>query len=325
MITTDDQVLVLLCSHLGLTKHGDLAPLTLREWNALARRLHARGLRPSALLGWCVGDFERELGLRVDDSLRLTALLERYNALAKLLERLESRGIYVLTRASAEYPQRYRDRLGEFAPVVLFYAGERTLLWQSGIAVVGSRHPDQTGQECAEFLGTACASSHMVLYSGGARGVDTLSMTASLRAGGTAVGVLANGLEKAVRDYEALLRHGNLCLVTPYSPSAGFSIGAAMGRNRLIYCLADYAIVVTCRAEQGGTWAGAIEALKHGWIPVFVLEYPNMPAGNRLLLQKGALPLPYPLAVSTPNLPAWLRDQSRSSGRSKRPRQLSLI
>jgi predicted Rossmann fold nucleotide-binding protein DprA/Smf involved in DNA uptake len=54
-----------------------------------------------------------------------------------------------------------------------------------------------------------------------------------------------------------------LCLVTPFSPNAGFSIGAAMGRNRLIYCLADYAIVVASDAESGGTWAGATEALKN--------------------------------------------------------------
>ena len=43
-------------------------------------------------------------------------------------------------------------------------------------------------------------------------------------------------------------------------------MGAEIGRNRLIYCLADYAIVVASDAEKGGTWAGATEALKAGWV-----------------------------------------------------------
>ena len=63
-----------------------------------------------------------------------------------------------------------------------------------------------------------------------------------------------------------------LCLATPYSPSAPLSVSAAMGRNCLIYCLADYAIVVASDAETGDTWAGATEALKNSWLPVFVLE-----------------------------------------------------
>ena len=46
-----------------------------------------------------------------------------------------------------------------------------------------------------------------------------------------------------------------------------------MGRNRLIYTLADYAIIVASDAETGGTWAGATETLKNGWVPIFVLEH----------------------------------------------------
>jgi predicted Rossmann fold nucleotide-binding protein DprA/Smf involved in DNA uptake len=151
-----------------------------------------------------------------------------------------------------------------------------------------------------------------VLYSGGAKGVDSISMAAALEARGTAVGILANSLEDAIRGSEAriALRAGNLCLVTPYSPNAGFSVGAAMGRNRLIYTLADYAVVVASDAGTGGTWAGASEALKHGWVPVFVLEHDAMPEGNRQLLAKGALPLPYPIREKPTHLPEWFEAQA---------------
>ena len=45
-------------------------------------------------------------------------------------------------------------------------------------------------------------------------------------------------------------------------------------------------------AEKGGTWAGAVEALKSGKKPVFVRTQGNIPEGNRKLLEKGAIPFP---------------------------------
>src|SRR3989304_8897257 len=83
-----------------------------------------------------------------------------------------------------------------------------------------------------------------------------------------------------------------------------------MGRNRLIYTLADYAIVVASEAETGGTWAGATEALKNNWIHIFVLEHKQMPEGNKLLLQKGALSFPHPFKETPAKLPEWMREKT---------------
>lgn len=323
MITHDSQTLLLLCSHLGLTRDPEFAPLTLREWNALARQLQAQGQRPAQLLEWDATGLQKALALPANQATRLARLLDRRGVLAIVLERLASLGIHPLTRADEEYPERYRQRLKDSAPAVLFYAGEKALLGQPGVAVVGSRRLDPAGEECAVFTGNACGLSGYVLYSGGARGVDTLSMDAALEARGTAVGVLADSLERATRSRQEALRRGDLCLVTPYSPEAGFSVGAAMGRNRLIYCLADYAIVVASDAEKGGTWAGATEALKNGWLPVFVLYHDLMPDGNRQLLQKGALPFPHPFREPPLRLPAWLHENTIS--RTAPPEQMALF
>lgn len=305
----DSLTLLLLCSQLGLDDDS-VKPLTLREWNPIARKLQAASLRPSDLLQQSEHDLRLKLDLDTEHATRLTQLLSR--DIQRDLNRLESLGIYPLTRADQDYPERYRARLKDSAPAVLFYAGEKALLGQPGIAVVGSRHLDDAGKECAAFVGNACGLSGQVLYSGGAKGVDTISMDAALEARGTAVGVLADSLEKQVKVRKEALSRGDLCLVMPYSPNAGFSVGAAMGRNRLIYCLADYAIVVASDAETGGTWAGATETLKNGWAPVFVLEHEQMPEGNRLLLQKGALAFPHPFKDKPSRLPEWLREKAAS-------------
>ena len=319
MLSRDSQVLLLLCSQLGLTKDSEPAPLTLREWNPLARKIQASALeRPEGLLGLSMGEIQKQLELTEMEAERLVRLLQRDDILTIELDRLFAQGIHVITRADPDYPERYRQRLRESAPAVLFYAGEAALLGQPGIAVVGSRHLDQAGQECAAFVGNACGLSGLVLYSGGAKGVDTISMNAALEARGTAVGILADSLERAIRapDTRSALKRGDLCLATQHSPNAGFSVGAAMGRNRLIYCLANFAIVVASDAEKGGTWAGASETLKAGWLPVFVLEHPAMPDGNRLLLRKGGLPFPHPFPEHYSKLPSWLQEKSGASRRS---------
>ena len=316
----DSLTLLLLCSHLGLDDDS-AQPLTLREWNPLARKLQAASVCPADLLAVSAGGFISQLP--AGEANRITQLLSRTDSLHRELDRLTHLGIFPFTRADSDYPQHYRQRLKDFAPPILFYAGEKALLGQPGIAVVGSRHLDEAGVECAKFVGNACGISGQVLYSGGAKGVDTISMDSALEARGTAVGVLADNLEKVVRTRRDALLRGDLCLVTPYSPNAGFSVGAAMGRNRLIYALANYAIIVASDAETGGTWAGATETLKNGWVPVFVLEHAAMPEGNKLLLQKGALPFPHPFKEPPLKLSEWLKE--KSSSLPKQPGQPALF
>ena len=324
-ISSDSLVILLLCSRLGLPADPDPAPLNLREWNLLARSLQAASLWPGDLLNLDLKDVIAQVDIAVEEAARLSRLIERSGAIAIEMERLESLGVHAITRADNIYPQRYRQKLKDSAPAVLFYAGNVELLGQPGIAVVGSRHLDQVGQECAAFIGNVCAWSGLVLYSGGAKGVDTISMDAALEERGTAVGILADNLEKAIRApaTRAALSRGDLCLVTPYAPGAGFSVGAAMGRNKLIYSLSDFAIVVASDVEKGGTWAGATEALKAGWLPVFILDHPDMPEGNRILLQMGGLAFPYPFPEKFSKLPEWLRIQSTSI--QPKPTQLGLF
>ena len=67
-----------------------------------------------------------------------------------------------------------------------------------------------------------------------------------------------------------------------------------MGSNKLIYCLSDAAVVVSTTAGGGGTWAGATENLKAGWVPLWAWTGEGAPGGNRELLPLGAKPIEAP-------------------------------
>lgn len=86
-----------------------------------------------------------------------------------------------------------------------------------------------------------------------------------------------------------------LVLVSPYDPAAGFNIGHAMQRNKLIYALADAALVVSADFQKGGTWEGAIEQIERWqFVTVFVRSGEHGGMGNRALIQRGGRPWPEP-------------------------------
>jgi predicted Rossmann fold nucleotide-binding protein DprA/Smf involved in DNA uptake len=119
-------------------------------------------------------------------------------------------------------------------------------------------------------------------------------MLSALESEGTATGVLADSLLRVAMSakYRAGLMKKNLVLISPFNPEAGFDAGNAMARNRYIYCLADAGVVVTTSKESGGTWNGAIENLKRGWVPLWIMENAAPDSGNTALARQGARWLP---------------------------------
>ena len=116
-LSPDSQAMLLLCSRLGLSNDPEAIPLTLRDWNPLARKLAASSLaRPGALLGLGGPDLQRALDLSEPEAQRLSRLLQRGGGLAIELERLAGLGIHPLTRADPDYPARYRQRLKNRRP-----------------------------------------------------------------------------------------------------------------------------------------------------------------------------------------------------------------
>jgi len=316
-LSDDGQAMLALCSAFALKEDSEgsrASPFTLSEWNQLARQIHKSSFqRPGELQGRSAADIARELAIAADESERITRLLDRSGRLALELENLYSRGMWVLTRMDEQYPSKLRDTLRHQAPTVIFGAGEVHLLGRPGIAVVGSRNIDESGATFAREIGRKTSAAKQPVVSGGARGSDRLAMDGSLGAGGTAVGALADSLEATIRkpDVRDFLLEGRLALLTPYSPSAGFSVGAAMGRNKVIYGLAGFAVVVSSDFKTGGTWTGAAEALKAGWCPVFVRDGANVPKGNLELLKIGGAPLPESEINNIGSLPDWMQEHAR--------------
>ena len=290
----DAQAVLLLTARFGGEGAGGAKPLGPREWGDFAEWLKRLGSRPAELINGRSATLLAEWDHPKIDSERLGKLLQRGNAMALALEKWERAGLWVLTRADEHYPSRLKRRLGKSAPPVFFGCGNRGLLDSGGLAVVGSRNASDADLEFCRRIGAQAAGEGYTVVSGGARGVDETAMLAALEREGTVIGVVADSLLRAITrpQYRHALRSGDLVLISPYHPDARFQVGNAMGRNKYIYCLADAGVVVTCEKESGGTYAGAKEALKNAWVPVWTRQTERSVEGVAALEAMGAARLP---------------------------------
>jgi predicted Rossmann fold nucleotide-binding protein DprA/Smf involved in DNA uptake len=263
-------------------------PLSAREFWQLSQRVE-----PSALRGSTASEIAAESAVPGEDAERIATLFDRAAGLALAVEKLDHSGIWTITGVGEHYPDRLRARLGHAAPVVLHGVGDTSLLDTDGVGVVGSRDLSDDGSRVARQIAQAAVNSGLPLVSGAARGVDRDAMNAAFDVGGHVVGVLADSLERAVTqsDTRRGVADGQICLVTPYVPTAPFSVGNAMGRNKIIYGLSRCTIVVASDHETGGTWAGAVEALKNSYGRVASWTGPGSGAGNSALVKQGAVEL----------------------------------
>ncbi len=297
-------------------------PLSIREWARFALWLKDHDLEPSQFLK---GDPKSLLSNWMDKTItleRVESLLDRGGALGLALEKWQRTGLWIITRSEVDYPERLKRKLRLDSPPVLFGCGSRALLGKGGIAIVGSRDADEDDLSFSSSLARTAANQGLSVVSGAARGVDESAMLGALEHEGTAVGVVADSLLRAVtsQKYRKHLLAGDLVLISPFNPEAGFNVGNAMARNKYIYCLSDAAVVVNSTPEKGGTWSGAIEDLKNGWVPLWVKPKDSPTSGNAALVEKGARWFPNDI----PALSA-LWDIRSDEGAMSEPSELPLL
>lgn len=311
---SDSHALFLLCSNLATQSGSSPKPLSGREWSRLQRRLDAASITPSQLAPLSATEIRLRLGTASVEADRLAALFGRSGLLDSELGRLAQEGIWVVSLLDQTYPSRLRVRLKGGAPVLLYGSGKVELLNRRGLAVVGSRNADEVELALADLIGRACTASRLTVFSGSARGIDQTAMQSALDSGGTAAGLLADSLEKAVRasDNRHALEAGRLLLATEYSPRASFNVSLAMSRNKLIYALSEFGLVVTSELERGGTWAGAEEAIRTALLPVFVAYGPDSSEGNLALIRRGGIPFPAVFEEPASSLGEWLEENASS-------------
>lgn len=241
-----------------------------------------------------VADSIRAISEQVQPSIAgpAVARLERLGDCETKLSEWERQGIHVLLESEDEIPAQLVTSLKSQAPVALYQLGVPISPERKWLGVVGSRAANEALLEIAAEVAQMASDQGYGVVSGGAKGIDQAATRAVFRSAPT-VSILATGLEVALREFSRLDEEAQqqTTILSAVHPQAGFSVGQAMARNKLIYGFAELTVVVCCEVGTGGTWAGATEALSKGYGSVGVWMGRGAPEANQALVDKGAIPI----------------------------------
>jgi len=248
---------LLLSSHLG---DLDRRPLTIPQLRELAKRMQGREM-PKEDRELTPGDLV-QLGYDSVQAQRITALLEEEKVLDYYLRKGTVQACVPLSRVSEEYPLILRRRLGLDSPGVLWVKGDRNLLNEPTIALVGSRNLRENNCRFAEEAGRQAALQGYTLVSGNARGADKTAQESCLEAGGKVICVVADELTRHPQ-------RKNVLYISEDGFEEPFSAQRALSRNRVIHALGLKTLVAQSSLKTGGTWDGTVRNLRFGYSPVF--------------------------------------------------------
>lgn len=207
-----------------------------------------------------------------------------------LVEELMAQGYEILPLIHEDYPKLLKDNLKYNAPTVIYIKGNKSLLQEPSIAIVGSRSADTKSLFFTDNIAKNATKDNKVVVSGFAKGVDRQALDSAVGANGKSIIVLPQGIMTFSAGFKQYFKHiaqGRVLVMSTFAPKAPWSVEFAMARNPIIYGMASE-IYVAQSDDKGGTWSGVIDGLRKNR-PIYV-RYPEKSEknANLLLIQKGA-------------------------------------
>jgi DNA protecting protein DprA len=211
-------------------------------------------------------------------------------------ENLFSQGYELIPITSPEYSKTLKQNLKvAHSPALLYVKGNKQLLHENSIAIVGSRAAEGKSLAFTDNMAKLATKDLKVVVSGFAKGVDKQALDSAIKYKGQSIIVLPQGIEtfnSGFKTYYKQIVAGDVLVLSTFHPKAVWSAGLAMARNPIIYGLADE-IFVAESSEKGGTWSRVMDGLRKGRKIYVRKPEPNENNANILLIQKGAIAFDY--------------------------------
>jgi len=211
----------------------------------------------------------------------------------KIIELCNKMNVNMISYWDEDYPALLKEI--SYPPAVLYVRGN--LPNKLSLAIVGTRNDDTQSGSIAEKLAGILAQYDIAIVSGLAIGIDRRAHIGALKAGGSTIGVMANGIDMLYpasnRDiYTDIINSGNGCVLSEYPPKVRITRWTFVRRNRIISGLSKGVIVIKA-GEKSGALITAQYALEHNR-ELFVCTGHSFDEGYKgcyKLLKEGAHPV----------------------------------
>lgn len=168
---------------------------------------------------------------------------------------------------SKEYPKQLKEIYNP--PKKLYIIGNKKLLQQKGIAIVGARESTQYGKKIAFNISKELSQKGINIISGLALGIDTYAHLGCLKSKsiGKTIAVLGSGINEIypkenIELAKNIIKFGG-CIVSEYQPEAKANKFNFPKRNRIISGLSEGVLIVEAN-EKSGALITAEFALEQG-------------------------------------------------------------
>lgn len=273
----------------------------LTYWVALTHTPTIWTKRKNEIIVYCfnhgktIADFfesENFLGMELKQE-EHNLLMQTKNELANyafLVEELLNQGYSIIPITSNEYSQTLKANLKYNAPIILYTKGNKQILQEKAIAIVGSRNANDRSLQFTDNVAKKASSEYKVVVSGFAKGVDKQALDSALNYKGQSIIVLPQGITtfaSGMKKYYKQIIEGDVLVLSVFHPKSPWSVDLAMARNSIIYGLASE-IYAAQSDDKGGTWSGVTEGLKKGRIVYVRMPEKNEKCANMTLINMGA-------------------------------------
>ena len=152
---------------------------------------------------------------------------------------------------SKEYPQNLKNIYDP--PKKIYLIGNKDLLYQKGIAIVGARDATQYGKKIAYNLAKELSEQNIVIISGLAIGIDSYAHKGALEKG--TIAVLGSGIDNIYPKENLELAREIIknkgCIISEYPFGTKPERLHFPQRNRIISGLSDGVVVIEASKKSG--------------------------------------------------------------------------
>lgn len=163
------------------------------------------------------------------------------------------RKIYEVNMDDKYYPKNFLKLKNP--PQKIYIMGNRKLLNNESVVVVGSRDSTLYGEKNAKIISKELSQNGITIVSGLAKGIDSVAHKNAMCEKGKTIAVIGSGFnhiypEENIGLVNEILRNGGT-IVSEYSPDTEANLKKFPKRNILIAALGKCTIVVEAKARSG--------------------------------------------------------------------------
>jgi len=243
-----------------------------------------------------VNEWEKTYGLNEKEIAELLNAKSEISNNSFLAESLYNQGYEIIPLISADYSKTLKNNLkADYSPAVLYIKGNKDILREKSIAIVGSRNAGKISLQFTDNIALLASRDYKVIISGFAKGVDKMALDSAIAYKGQSIIVLPQGITTFSTGFKTYYRQivdGDILVLSTFHPRVPWRTDLAMARNTIIYGLADE-IYVAESSESGGTWSGVRDGLRKKRI--IYVRYPEAEEknANLQLIKAGAIPVDF--------------------------------